>query len=624
MNTQHRLPIENWSDMSLLKLASAPGIHNRDPQRGTSEVTDWLRMVAISGAMIGVAAASPAPAQTQSDQPAVVAQRIGKSVIADTLFRLEPETANGMQQGFYPVATGTDDVGKYVVLAADIRCVKPCVGTVIDLRYAVSPGDLRILLDGRQIFRKRITKTVEPRELDYGVVDAPIAKANLLGNGGSRLTIVFKPARGPGFVMPGITLANRSGAQDIVSLAPAGKPDADKASRFLRIGASSAKQLRGVLEQLEREPPGPNWQLVAPVTALGNPDPLDVSDWRYFSGAMLSAMLSAGDRFDRPELPAYVGSHVSFFLSNIEKVRAEREAKHQLDGPFAHYFRFTLLDDVGPQSAALAEWNARQPSGRRDPRIEANTAAAIKAILAVPRLADGTMARITPSRLTVWADDLYMGPASLARIATVLNRPDLLDEAARQALLFDKHLRDAPSGLYYHGWHDAAGRHSSSKWARANGWTMLAKLQILKALPAEHRDRAALLRAFANHAHALAGVQSSDGRWHQVLDNPGTYLETSASAMFVAAMAEGVTRGWLASADFDRTIACGWQAVARQVRPDGRVEGIVVGTPILSDDGEYQRQKTRLNDPRGVPAVLFASVAVADWQSRGSASQGCN
>ena len=50
--------------------------------------------------------------------------------------------------------------------------------------------------------------------------------------------------------------------------------------------------------------------------------------------------------------------------------------------------------------------------------------------------------------------------------------------------------------------------------------------------------------------------------------------------------------------------------MATQVRPDGRVEGIVRGTPIFYSDDAYNDHAPRLNDPRGLGAVLFAAVAM--------------
>ncbi|RIA46939.1 rhamnogalacturonyl hydrolase YesR [Hephaestia caeni] len=579
------------------------------------------RKLMLAIATLCVMAGPAAFGRPQAADPATIAQAIGDRIVADTVFHLEVQPANGLQQGFYPLAAEPGDAHNFVLFAADIDCRAHCAEAPVDLRYAASPGDLRILVDGREIFRTRIVDPIDVRERDYNVVDVPIAKRDFLASGPSRLVIMFRPEHDDGFVLPGLTFGNGIGAQDKVTLRPAGLTGSlDKSVRFLRTRIASESELPAALADLDaRASAGAGaanrWRPVRRVDRLQNADPLAISDWRYFSGAIQSAMLETADRFDRPDFENYVARHVAFFLDNIEIVRAERAAKHQLDGPFAHYFRFALLDDVGPQATAMIEWNARLPERSRVARIDALIAPAIDAILGVPRLADGTMARLTPSRHTIWADDLYMGAASLVRIGTLMHRPDLLDEAARQALLFDRHLRDDRSGLYFHGWFETTASPSSSKWARANGWTMLAKLQILKALPADHPDRPALQRAFAAHASALKAAQSPDGRWHQVLDNQDTYLETSATAMFVAAMAEGVTRRWLDAATFDPVIARGWAAVAKQVRPDGRVEGIVVGTPILSNDDEYNAQKIRLNDPRGLAAMLFASIAVADWQA---------
>ena len=43
-------------------------------------------------------------------------------------------------------------------------------------------------------------------------------------------------------------------------------------------------------------------------------------------------------------------------------------------------------------------------------------------------------------------------------------------------------------------------------------------------------------------AQGVAAVQSGSGLWHQLLDKPDSYLETSASAMFTYAIARGVNR----------------------------------------------------------------------------------
>ena len=204
-----------------------------------------------------------------------------------------------------------------------------------------------------------------------------------------------------------------------------------------------------------------------------------------------------------------------------------------------------------------------------------------------------------------------------SRAAEILDRPELLEEAARQSILIHEKLVDPSSGAYWHGWFSRSQSPSSSKWGRANGWTMMAKTEILHALPKNHELYDDVLAIFRSHAEALVHLQADDGRWHQVLDNPETYLETSATAMFVRAFADGVRMGWLPEQPFRAAAERGWSAVAERVRHDGRVEGIVRGTPIMFSDQEYDEHPTRLNDPRGLGAVLLAAVAMENLHHTG-------
>ena len=67
--------------------------------------------------------------------------------------------------------------------------------------------------------------------------------------------------------------------------------------------------------------------------------------------------------------------------------------------------------------------------------------------------------------------------------------------------------------------------------------------------------RAQVLELYRAHVRGLAACQSSAGLWHQLLDRPGTYLETSASAIFVYAIAHGINRGdWAGKADGGDTV----------------------------------------------------------------------
>jgi rhamnogalacturonyl hydrolase YesR len=110
---------------------------------------------------------------------------------------------------------------------------------------------------------------------------------------------------------------------------------------------------------------------------------------------------------------------------------------------------------------------------------------------------------------------------------------------------------------------------------------------------------------FRRHVRGIAALQDSTGLWHQVLDQPDSYLETSCSAMFCYAMAKGIHRGWLGP-EYARHCVRAWGGVATRVRPDGLVEGICRGTEVGFDLEYYRTRPTPLNDPRGLGAILLA------------------
>ena len=104
----------------------------------------------------------------------------------------------------------------------------------------------------------------------------------------------------------------------------------------------------------------------------------------------------------------------------------------------------------------------------------------------------------------------------------------------KQVLQFHAYLWDPQAGLYAHGRHLNQPLNPEFYWARANGWAMLASVELLDVLPEDHPGRERVLEALRAHIRSVAKLQSgTSGLWHQMLDKPDSYLETSASAIFV-------------------------------------------------------------------------------------------
>ena len=214
-----------------------------------------------------------------------------------------------------------------------------------------------------------------------------------------------------------------------------------------------------------------------------------------------------------------------------------------------------------------------------------------------------------------------MGTALLCRLAQTPGFPAAkarayVDAVAAQMVLFAAHVQDPATGLFRHGFNAATNDSSCCRWGRANGWIMMAHAEVVGALAAvapAHPLLAEVLRVWRLHVAGVVALHpaGADGRWHQVLDEPSTFLETSVTSMTVFSLATGIAGGWLDKA-YAPVLRAAWAGVAAAVGADGVVDGICSGTGIGDTVAFYEARPTDYNasDP-GLGAVFRAAIAIS-------------
>lgn len=226
------------------------------------------------------------------------------------------------------------------------------------------------------------------------------------------------------------------------------------------------------------------------------------------------------------------------------------------------------------------------------------------------RLADGTLARNRPLHNTLWLDDLYMSVPALAQMGALTGDRKYFDDAVKQILQFSSRMFMPEVGLYRHGWVEGMEPHPAFHWGRANGWAIVAMTELLSVLPENHPGRPAVLAQYRAHVAGLAARQSRTGLWHQLLDRNDSYLETSASAMYVYSIARGINRGWLDKLAYGPMVSLGWNAVAGQVNAEGQVENTCVGTGMGFDPMFYYYRPVSAFAAHGYGPVMLAGAEV--------------
>ena len=156
-----------------------------------------------------------------------------------------------------------------------------------------------------------------------------------------------------------------------------------------------------------------------------------------------------------------------------------------------------------------------------------------------PRCSDGTLFHLADRR-EVWADTVYMVVPALAAYG-------VSDAALAQFAGHQTRLRDPDSGLWRARWDEDEQRWlDRHAWAHANGWVAAALVRTLGRLPAaERKPLAAELRDLLD---CCLLYRRSDGLFGNLLDDPDSFSESSATAMLAYGALRGCGRGLVAAA----------------------------------------------------------------------------
>jgi rhamnogalacturonyl hydrolase YesR len=234
------------------------------------------------------------------------------------------------------------------------------------------------------------------------------------------------------------------------------------------------------------------------------------------------------------------------------------------------------------------------------------------------RLPDGTLARNRPQKNTLWLDDLYMGVPALAQMGKFTGNNKYYDDAVKQVRQFAKRMFNEQEKVYMHGWVESMETHPEFHWARANGWALMAKTELLDVLPVTHPGYAFVLQQFKKHVAGLAAYQSGSGFWHQLLDRNDSYLETSATAIYAYCIAHACNKGWIDPVIYAPMAMAAWNAVSTKINDKGQVEGTCVGTGMAFDPLFYYYRPVNVFAAHGYGPVLLAAAEMYRLVSKGA------
>ena len=332
--------------------------------------------------------------------------------------------------------------------------------------------------------------------------------------------------------------------------------------------------------------------------------------WGYTQGLIYYAFDQLANKTGNNWYHQIVKTYGSQMVSVDGKIKGFKIEEYNLDNINAGKILFQLYEETGDDKYKMAIDRLRGQL-----KIQ-------------PRTSEGGYWHKQKYPWQMWLDGAYMASPFLAEYAKRFNEPTAFDEVTLQFALMEKHLRDASTGLFYHGWDEKrqqvwADKHtgrSPNFWGRAIGWYAMAIVDALDHFPQNHSGRKELVRILQQLSVALKKYQHHEsGLWYQVVDagnRKGNYLEASASSMFVYALAKAVRMGYI-DPSFQAIGEKGYEGILSKLigfKKGGEIDLLqVCEVAGLSADRDgsfeyYVNESIRVNDPKGTGPFILASI----------------
>lgn len=347
-----------------------------------------------------------------------------------------------------------------------------------------------------------------------------------------------------------------------------------------------------------------------------------VRKWNYTTGLELKSFMDAADRYDLPEVVAYVKEWADTMATEKGKVFGYKKSNYNVDHICPARIYFDLHDMYGDQ----------------DKRYRRVTRMIREQIDSQPRTQSGEFwhKQIYPNQ--VWLDGFYMALPFYAeytrRYAPKEQRDSLFADIVHQFVAGAENTYDPATGLFRHAWDESKSMFwcdpqtglSAHAWGRATGWYAIALVEVLDYLPEDHPGYKTLIGQLNYFLEVLPKwADPKTGMWYQVLDCPerkGNYQEATCSIMFTYAFLKGLRKGYIDDSHADYIKGLYQKFIDRFIKenPDGTISmtdccavGGLGGKQMRKGDFDYYLSEPIIdNDCKGVGPFIWASL---EWEA---------
>lgn len=203
----------------------------------------------------------------------------------------------------------------------------------------------------------------------------------------------------------------------------------------------------------------------------------------------------------------------------------------------------------------------------------------------------------------MWIDDMFMITAVQAQAYRATGDTAYINRAAREMVLYLDTLQK-PNGLFYHA------PDVPFFWGRGDGWMAVGMSELLSSLSKSNPNYQRIMSGYKLMMTSLLKYQGKDGMWHQLIDDPASWPETSCTGMFTFAFITGVKNGWLDKKLYAPAARKAWLKLITYINDNNDISDVCEGTNKKDDRQYYLDRKKNTGDLHGQAPVLWCATAL--------------
>jgi unsaturated rhamnogalacturonyl hydrolase len=290
---------------------------------------------------------------------------------------------------------------------------------------------------------------------------------------------------------------------------------------------------------------------------------MDIDDWDWNAGVGVIAISDYYETIQEPEVLDFL----SGWVTRNKHQCAKKDHVNYL-APLAMYpdmFRRTNEPYFRDTAVEYADW----------------------VMASAGRSADGVFYHGASVSGEVWADTVFMALIFLSRTARLTGNRRVAEQVARQLLAHLQLLQDDNTGLLFHGYHCVEDHHmSGALWTRGNSWVVIGAPMLVETIRGLVELPEEIFTRYQKLVDGMLRYQANNGLWHTIITRPDFYQETSGSAGVAGGIMKAVRLRML-EADKAAPAMKAMAAVIAKIDPDGAVQGVSGGTPIMPTIDAY-------------------------------------